>query len=311
MYFLIGKQGYLPLKSDLEKKKARKKCPAVIKNRLFIENSLSLGNKLRILHRNFEHLLVYSFTCLLVYLFTRLLVYYNINQPNKYLRFMKKIILSLSVVLGSALLVSCGGTGSSALLSNAGQVLLGGGQTATGGTTQQTTSALGGVLGSLLGDLLGTNTVSQANIQGTWNYVGPDCVFESENFLAKAGGEVVAQKVESQISGALSKIGVTAGKCSFTFNADNTYTANIGGRAISGQYTLDTANSTMTMTYLAGLGKLTPKVSLNAGKLSLLFESDKLLSLANTLTSLKGGNNALSSIVSSYQGMYIGLQMTK
>ena len=224
---------------------------------------------------------------------------------------MKKIILSLSVVLGSALLVSCGGTGSSALLSNAGQVLLGGGQTATGGTTQQTTSALGGVLGSLLGDLLGTNTVSQANIQGTWNYVGPDCVFESENFLAKAGGEVVAQKVESQISGALSKIGVTAGKCSFTFNADNTYTANIGGRAISGQYTLDTANSTMTMTYLAGLGKLTPKVSLNAGKLSLLFESDKLLSLANTLTSLKGGNNALSSIVSSYQGMYIGLQMTK
>ena len=100
---------------------------------------------------------------------------------------MKKIILSLSVVFGSALLVSCGGTGSSALL--------GGGQTAIGGTTQQTTSALGGVLGSLLGDLLGTNTVSQANIQGTWNYVGPDCVIESENFLAKAGGEVVAQKV--------------------------------------------------------------------------------------------------------------------
>ena len=224
---------------------------------------------------------------------------------------MKKIILSLSVVLGSALLTSCGGTGASALLGAAGQTLVGGGQTATGATTQQTTSALGGVLGSLLGDLLGTNTVSQANIQGTWNYVGPDCVFESENFLAKAGGEVVAQKVESQISGALSKIGVTAGKCSFTFNADNTYTANIGGRAISGQYTLDTANSTMTMTYLAGLGKLTPKVSLNAGKLSLLFESDKLLSLANTLTSLKGGNNALSSIVSSYQGMYIGLQMTK
>ena len=215
---------------------------------------------------------------------------------------MKKIVLSLSVVLGSALLTSCGGTGASALL---------GGQAATGGNTQQATSVVGGVLGSLLGNLLGTNTVSQANIQGTWNYVGPDCVFESENFLAKAGGEVVAQKVESQISGALSKIGVTAGKCSFTFNADNTYTANIGGRAISGQYTLDAANSTMTMTYLAGLGKLTPKVALNAGKLSLLFESDKLLSLAGTLTSLKGGNNALSSIVSSYQGMYIGLQMTK
>ena len=113
---------------------------------------------------------------------------------------MKKIILSLSVVLGSALLTSCGGTGASALLGAAGQTLVGGGQTANGVTTQATTSAFSGVLGSLLGDLLGTNTVSQTNIQGTWNYVGPDCVFESENFLAKAGGEVVAQKVESQIS---------------------------------------------------------------------------------------------------------------
>ena len=80
MYFLIGKQGNLPLKSDLEKKKARKKCPAVIKIRLCIENSLSLGNKLRILHRNFEHLLVYSFTCLLVYLSTTTLT----NQINFY-----------------------------------------------------------------------------------------------------------------------------------------------------------------------------------------------------------------------------------
>lgn len=66
MYFLIGKQGYLPLKSDLKKKKARKKHPAADKIRLFIENirenSLLLENILRILHRNFEHLLVYSST---------------------------------------------------------------------------------------------------------------------------------------------------------------------------------------------------------------------------------------------------------
>ena len=62
MYFLIGKQGYLPLKSDLKKKKARKKHPAADKIRLFIENSLLLETILRILHRNFERLLVYSFT---------------------------------------------------------------------------------------------------------------------------------------------------------------------------------------------------------------------------------------------------------
>lgn len=38
MYFLIGEQGNLPLKSELRKKKARKKCPVADKIRLFIEN---------------------------------------------------------------------------------------------------------------------------------------------------------------------------------------------------------------------------------------------------------------------------------
>ena len=52
----------MPIKSDLKKKKARKKYPAADKIRLFIENSLLLENILRILHRNFEHLLVYSST---------------------------------------------------------------------------------------------------------------------------------------------------------------------------------------------------------------------------------------------------------
>lgn len=52
----------MPLKSDLKKKKERKKYPATDKIRLFIENSLLLENILRILHRNFEHLLVYSST---------------------------------------------------------------------------------------------------------------------------------------------------------------------------------------------------------------------------------------------------------
>lgn len=52
----------MPIKSDLKKKKARKKHPAADKIRLFIENSLLLENILRILHRNFEHLLVYSST---------------------------------------------------------------------------------------------------------------------------------------------------------------------------------------------------------------------------------------------------------
>ena len=42
-------------------------------------------------------------------------------------------------------------------------------------------------------------TGSENSIEGTWTFVGPDCKFESDNLLAKAGGEVAAKKVEDGI----------------------------------------------------------------------------------------------------------------
>jgi len=170
------------------------------------------------------------------------------------------------------------------------------------------------VLGSLLSNILGSSTtLSQDALIGTWNYQSPDCVFESENLLMKAGGEVAATKVESQLSSALSKAGIKSGSCSFTFNKDNTYSAVIGGKTISGNYTLDAKNKTIKMTYLAGLGSMTPHVSLSGKTLSLLYESDKLLKLISTASSLTGSSTlkTLSSIAGSYDGMYIGMQLKK
>lgn len=180
-----------------------------------------------------------------------------------------------------------------------------------------TTSALAksgtNVLGSLLGNLLGTNTVSEKNLVGTWSYKGVDCVFESENMLSQLGGEVAASALENKIDGYVQKIGIKPGVTTFTFNADHTWKGTLGGKSLSGQWALDTKNSQLQMTYLAGLGTLTPKVSFNGGTLSLLFESSKLLSLAQGFGALTGNNiaSSLSSLVKNYNGMYVGLQMTK
>ena len=148
---------------------------------------------------------------------------------------------------------------------------------------------------------------------GTWNYKSPSCAFESESLLAKAGGEVAAAKIETEMESALSKVGIKSGSCSFTFNKDNTYSAVVGGKKISGSYTLNASEKTIKMTYLNGLGSMTPKVTKSGSTLSLLFESDKLLTLVNTVSSLSSSSSAktLSTLLSNYDGMYVGMELQK
>ncbi len=223
---------------------------------------------------------------------------------------MKKNFLTLAVALTTGLLVGCTSTGQSFLSGLASNAV----QQGTTSTTTSQSSTTGSAISSLLGSLLGSfNTLDQNDILGTWRYTGPDCVFETENFLMKAGGELAAAKIENQLSGALAKVGISSGKCSFTFNQDNTYTAVIGGRAISGTYTLDAENKTITMTYLQGLGTMTPKVALVGNKLSLLFDADKLLKTVGTVAALSGKSSltTLSNLVNSYDGMLIGMELQK
>lgn len=231
---------------------------------------------------------------------------------------MKKVTLSTilcTALLGASTLSfnSCGSLGGTSTTNNPTASILGGLLT-NGSSSSSTTAVATNVVGSLLSSLLsGSTTLSQDALVGTWNYQAPDCVFESENLLMKAGGEVAATKVESELSTALAKVGVKKGSCSFTFNSDNTYSAVIGGKTISGNYTLDAKNKTIKMTYLAGLGSMTPHVALSGGKLSLLYESDKLLSLLSTVSKLSSNSaiSTLSSLAGSYDGMYIGMQLTK
>lgn len=222
---------------------------------------------------------------------------------------MKKLILSMAsaaIVLTGCTGMGQTGTGASALGS-----LLG------GGAANTTTTALAGagtnLLGRLIGNLTGANTLNDQNIVGNWQYRGIDCVFESQNVLSQIGGEVAASALENKLDTNLQKIGIKPGSCAFTFNSDHTWTGTVAGKTLSGQWALDAQRSQMQMTYLAGLGTLTPKVALNNGTLSLLFESTKILTLAQGVGALTKSTaaNTLSSLLGNYNGMYVGLQLAK
>ena len=100
-------------------------------------------------------------------------------------------------------------------------------------SAQDWKSVLGGVVNKV------EETVSKVNesvsMVGTWKYTAPDCKFESDDLLSKAGGEVAAKKVEEQMSNYLSKLGFNENTV-YVFNADSTYTSTVAGRTVKGTY---------------------------------------------------------------------------
>ena len=65
------------------------------------------------------------------------------------------------------------------------------------------------------------------------------------------------------------------------------------------------------MTYLAGVKTVQPKVVLSGNTLSILYPSDKLLTMVSALSALSSQASTLKSIVGSYDGMYLGFKLTK
>lgn len=170
-----------------------------------------------------------------------------------------------------------------------------------------TTSALGNILGSVLG----VNRVSEANLVGTWKYTAPGCAFTSDNLLAKAGGEVAAQKIKSQLLPHYQSLGISAGNTLFTFKEDKTFSGKLAGKAISGTYTYDPQTGAINLKTL--LLSMNGYITLTTKGISLLFESQKILSVMQTLGALSGNTTigTISEISKNYDGVRVGFDLTR
>lgn len=214
---------------------------------------------------------------------------------------MKKKILSAFALCVLLSISSCGiGTTGSAIGSN---------MIAAGAQTGST------LLNSVIGNLINkTTSFTKADLVGTWAYKGADCKFESENLLKQAGGEIAAATIENKLNETFAKIGVQEGACSFTFNEDGSYIANLGGRELRGTYTFDEANSKLSMVGLLGLTKSEATLTHSSNSnISLLYDADKLISMVTTLSSLTGSStiSSLTSLLDSYDGVKIGFELAK
>lgn len=181
-----------------------------------------------------------------------------------------------------------------------------------GGTSGSTGSTAGTIINGILNNVIGSGTFSQESLCAhTWKYSKPGCAFTSENLLAKAGGEIAANKIEEQLEGYYKKAGLSNSNTYFKFNTDGSFESKIDGKSWKGTYTFDEKTHAITMKGL--LLSVSGYATQTTNGVSLLFESKKLLTLVQTLTALSGNSTlgTIGNITKNYDGVRVGFEMSK
>lgn len=203
---------------------------------------------------------------------------------------------------------------STSATSNAGSAVAGILGAVLGGNSNSSSSAGSSIINGILNNVIGSGTFSKQDLCAhTWKYSKPGCAFTSENLLAKAGGEIAANKIEEDLSKYYNKFGFSQSNTYFAFKTDGTFAAKIDGKSWNGTYTFDEKTHAIQLKGL--LLSASGFATRTTNGISLLFEQKKLLTLVKTLSKLNltGSTtmSAVSSIVDNYDGVRVGFEMTK
>lgn len=201
---------------------------------------------------------------------------------------------------------------STSTTSNAGSAVAGILGAVLGGNSNSSSSAGSSIINGILNNVIGSGTFSKQDLCAhTWKYSKPGCAFTSENLLAKAGGEIAANKVEEKLGEYYSKFGLSGSNTYFTFKTDGTFAAKIDGKSWQGNYTFDEKTHAIQMKGL--LLSMSGYATKTTNGISLLFDQTKLLNLIKTMGALKGSStlSAIGTIANNYDGMRVGFEMSK
>ena len=181
-----------------------------------------------------------------------------------------------------------------------------GSQTTNSGTSVSNTA---GVLGNIFSSVIGLDKLTQESIIKTWKYNGPGVAFTSENLLAKAGGEIAANKIEESLSEHYNKLGMSASNTYIEFKEDGTFAAKIKGKSWNGTYTFSESDGQLQLHGL--LLNLNGYLKKETNGISLLFESKKLLTLIQTMSAFSGSQHAsaIGEIAKNYDGVRLGFDL--
>lgn len=155
---------------------------------------------------------------------------------------------------------------------------------------------------------------TEAMLQGTWSYTRPGVKLVSESTAAELAASAATSTLQSKLESAYKLAGIKAGACSFTFNADKSFSSTFGARTLSGTYEYDAADHKITLHYSTSkfnLGAISGYAFLNGTSLDLVFPFEKLMTLLTKLGSQISALNTVTSLLNNYDNIMIGFEFSK
>lgn len=165
--------------------------------------------------------------------------------------------------------------------------------------------------GNVLNSVLGTDKVTERNLIATWTYDEPGVAFTSNNVLAKAGGELAAAQAKDKLKSYFQQAGIQQSNTQFTFTNDKKFKGKLYGQSFNGTWTFNSKTQQVVLKTM--LLTVPVYVKKTATGMSFLFESQKLLALAQKVVKLSGNEalQTLGTLSQNYDGIRMGFDMKK
>lgn len=182
----------------------------------------------------------------------------------------------------------------------------------TGMGTTSTANSSNDVLTNVLGAVL-TNVLfgNQAGILGTWNYSAPSTAFTTQKTLTNAGGNAAVANMNSSLASNYNNIGINRSNTSFSFLADNKFSAKVNGIPFSGTYVYNSQNGEISLK--TSTETIKGNVIRTAKGMGLMFDSTQMVNLLQKegKVSNTAAVQAVSKLAKIADGARVGFELTK
>lgn len=169
------------------------------------------------------------------------------------------------------------------------------------------------LIGGLINKATSSNNFTIEDLKGTWIYESPAVSFESDNVLKSIGGAGAATAIEEKLKPYYQKLGFT--KTTLTVDEDHSFSLKLGLLILKGTVEKDENGEGLVFSFNAignkTLGKVKAKATKSVNLLNLTFDATRLIQILTTISSKLNikSLNTLSTLLNSYEGIYIGFKM--
>ena len=189
--------------------------------------------------------------------------------------------------------------------------------------SQMANAQLSDILGKVAGAASGSSTASsivgvisskliptEQQIIGTWAYQEPAVMFTSNNALKSAASSVASATIENKLQTYFSKVGIKKGNLTITFNKDKTFAIKKGTKSVrTGTYTISGNDVALTFKGKTKPCKITPQ--LDNGTLVMVMDATTLKNFLSNISSYVSSLSTITSLLNAYDGMKVGIRLSK